>query len=253
MKSGIYIIINIKSNKIYAGQSKDAKQRIRKHKEMLKRNVHYSKYLQEDWNKYGESMFSFEVVEKIESYNKQEMLLKESEWINWYKNNTNNDIYNISPGMNKMSEETKKILSHKSSINNPRYWLGKKRSKETILKVSNSLKGKYIGEKHPMFGKEGACKGKKITKEHKKKISDSLKGHSTSNESRKKMSYAKIGKPNKSHPSYFEATPEVLEDIKNGISQKDFVKKYGRSINTLKRIKNELKGKRRIRVKNIEA
>ena len=47
----------------------------------------------------------------------------------------------------KLPESTKR----KISLNNARYWLGKKRSKETIEKVSKTLTGKYVGDKSCHF------------------------------------------------------------------------------------------------------
>ena len=60
-----------------------------------------------------------------------------------------------------ISDETRKKLSE----NNARYWKGKKRSEETIRKMSESMKGK-----------KGYWNGKHHTEETKNKISQSKKG-----------------------------------------------------------------------------
>jgi len=75
-------------------------------------------------------------------------------------------------------------------------------------------------------------------------------GTKASLETRRKQSQAKVGK--EPH-NKFPVTPEILQDIENGISYKAFEEKYGKSRNTLKRIKNEyFYGKKRVRVRNPE-
>jgi hypothetical protein len=91
-----------------------------------------------------------------------------------------------------------------------RYWLGKKHSKETKKKMSETRKGmkfteewkRNMSESHK--GLNTWCKGKHLTEEHKKKISQALKGRHTKNEfkkghivseeTRKKLSISHQGK-----------------------------------------------------------
>ena len=63
---------------------------------------------------------------------------------------------------------------------------------------SNSMKGKTLSEEHrkKMSEAKKGKKRKKHTEEHKQKISESLKGRTFSEESRKKLSEAKKGKNN---------------------------------------------------------
>lgn len=49
-----------------------------------------------------------------------------------------------------------------------KYWLGKKRSEETKKKISESLKGKLIGDKNPFYGKKHTEETLKILSEKKK-------------------------------------------------------------------------------------
>ena len=64
--SGIYMIRNIINNKVYIGQSSDLKDRLAHHKSSLRHNRHYSSYLQNAWNKYGEENFEFIILEECE-------------------------------------------------------------------------------------------------------------------------------------------------------------------------------------------
>lgn len=57
------------------------------------------------------------------------------------------------------------------------------------------------GKPSPMKGKESFRKGKTLSDEHKKKISEGLKGHFVSEESKKRMSIARKNYINKKYKS----------------------------------------------------
>lgn len=63
MYSGIYKIENTINSKVYVGSSNNIKVRWRKHKALLRHNKHPNQHLQNAWNKYGEDMFIFSVIE----------------------------------------------------------------------------------------------------------------------------------------------------------------------------------------------
>lgn len=65
-KGGIYIITNLKNKKIYIGSAKEFKRRYRGHIQSLRRGKHHNKHLQASFNKYGEDVFLYEVVEVVE-------------------------------------------------------------------------------------------------------------------------------------------------------------------------------------------
>lgn len=60
------------------------------------------------------------------------------------------------------------------------------RTEETKKKMRESLRGKFAGEKNPMYGKPGTNLGKHFSEEHRKKIGDA--NRNPSEETRKKMS-----------------------------------------------------------------
>lgn len=102
-------------------------------------------------------------------------------------------------------------------------------SEETRNKISNTLKGRYIGDKNPNFGvkhtEESLKKmrdvniGRELSDEVKKKISDSTKGEKNhfynkkhSEESKNKMSESKKGKKN---------SQETINKLKIKVNQYD--------------------------------
>jgi len=130
--TGIYKILNNANNKCYIGSAISIYNRFSQHKRALRNNCHFNAHLQSSWNKYGENLFSFIILEKCE---REFLLEKEENWIKTLKTNNNDFGYNkrLDCRTNlgrKFSEETKNKLrlSH----------LGHKRSKETQEKISNS-------------------------------------------------------------------------------------------------------------------
>jgi len=79
MKSAIYAIVNIKTDKLYVGSAVDEEHHWRKHRSALRRNVHHNKFLQRSWNKYGEEWHEFEILEWVS--NKEVVHEREQFWI----------------------------------------------------------------------------------------------------------------------------------------------------------------------------
>lgn len=62
-KAGIYCIENTENKKVYIGSSKNIYQRLLKHFALLRHNKHQNGHLQNAWNKYGEDVFRWYVLE----------------------------------------------------------------------------------------------------------------------------------------------------------------------------------------------
>lgn len=65
MTQVIYKIVNLVNDKFYVGSTTSQKVRFRQHRKLLRGNRHHCKHLQAAWNKYGESKFSFDVIEEV--------------------------------------------------------------------------------------------------------------------------------------------------------------------------------------------
>ncbi len=96
--SGIYTITNTVTGKLYIGESLDIYRRWHdEHIPQLKKNCHCNKELQNDFNKYGETSFSFEILERYSEDNpittKARILILEGYYITQFKK-SGIDLYN---------------------------------------------------------------------------------------------------------------------------------------------------------------
>ena len=89
---GIYQITNLRSGKIYIGQSLDVFARIRQHKYELRHGLHLNRYLQSAWNKYGESNFVFSVLEEV---SEEKLTEREKYWVDFYGGYESDRLYNL--------------------------------------------------------------------------------------------------------------------------------------------------------------
>ena len=91
--SGIYIGKNQLNNKVYVGSSKRVKYRVeQEHIKSLNKNKHGNKFLQEDWNVYGQENFVWFLVEIIDIKDRK---AKEQFWMNLFHSGNKKYGYNI--------------------------------------------------------------------------------------------------------------------------------------------------------------
>lgn len=90
--TGVYCILCLKNRKIYIGQSVNIKKRFVNHRYMLRKGTHNNKNLQKAWNKYGQEMFKFFLIEET---TKKAIHKRELWWIKTLQ------PYNPSIGFNK--------------------------------------------------------------------------------------------------------------------------------------------------------
>lgn len=137
---GIYQIRNLSNGMIYVGQTRGRFQkRFWLHQWKLRNNTHDNIFLQDDWNKYGEENFVFEVVEAIAD----EGQINQREMVYIDDCRQAGCCYNIADGGDgkrgvPMSERAKRMVGEKNRTHN----LGKHASESTKAKMSASRKGK---------------------------------------------------------------------------------------------------------------
>ena len=168
--SGIYAIINKNTKQMYIGQSADIETRWKAHKRELRNNYHRNNHLQRSWNKYGESIFEFIIIEELPN-DKNLLHEKEIEYIAKY--NTFKDPFHYNEAIG--GEGTG------SGENHPQY--GVPISEEQKQRISEANKG----EKNWMYGKTKEANpfyGKKHTEKSKNKMSEAHKGKKYTKEER---------------------------------------------------------------------
>jgi group I intron endonuclease len=74
----VYKILNTVNNKCYIGSAKNFVKRKNKHLKMLRHNNHPNRHLQSAWNKYGATVFEFEILEKC---NPETLIAQEQFWM----------------------------------------------------------------------------------------------------------------------------------------------------------------------------
>lgn len=65
--SGIYKIVCNANDRYYYGASRNVAKRLKSHRRLLKIGTHANPMLQSSWNKYGESFFTMQLVELVET------------------------------------------------------------------------------------------------------------------------------------------------------------------------------------------
>lgn len=141
MKSGIYRIRNKINGHCYIGSAVVIKKRFNTHKHSLRNKKHHSIYLQRAWDKYGETNFSFEILENVE---KQFLIEKEQYYLNEL-----NPEYNICKIAGScLGVKFSKDSNIKKSVNN--YFKGKfgKNNPSSKKVYQYDLSGNFIKEWH---------------------------------------------------------------------------------------------------------
>lgn len=143
MDSGIYIIFNHVSNKLYIGQTRNLKNREICHFSALRNGKHHNKYLQRAFNRDGEDAFHFIVLEKCPV---EELDERERQYIKSFRSMDNTLGYNLESGGNVGKEVSEAVKEAKRGANNPMY--GKHISSAHIesLRVKNRCHGSSLTE-----------------------------------------------------------------------------------------------------------
>jgi len=99
---GVYKIENKITKKIYIGSSYDISRRWTDHIYLLNKGIHHSVHLQKSWNKYGSTVFTFNIIEECSDILNREQhyldtLLKADDYIKGLNKDFLKLGYNIKP------------------------------------------------------------------------------------------------------------------------------------------------------------
>ena len=147
--SGIYSITNTVNSKMYYGSSINVWGRKRQHWHSLRMGKHRNQHLQAAWNLYGESAFVFALVEEASV---DDLVAVEQRYLDG-----NESGYNIGESADAPAR-------------------GRKRSPETIAKMSAARRGKPLSEAHKK-ALSLAGKGRKMTDAQRVQASERMKGN----------------------------------------------------------------------------
>jgi group I intron endonuclease len=191
---GIYKIENLANGKVYIGSSARIGARWVMHRSQLRNKKHHSITLQRAWDKYGEAMFVFEIIEHVPEV--ADLFESESRHIRLNRSAEPNFGYNLCPvaGSTLGIKLGPHSADHRSKISAAQK--GKIISEESRNKLSATLKGRTIGPvwrenmRKAMLGKKMAP----LSAEHKEMISAVHKGKKLSPEQHAKLLAANLGR-----------------------------------------------------------
>ena len=166
---GIYEVVNIVNGMRYVGSTGNLRKRRGEHRAYLKMGKHRNRLLQEDWNQYGLNNFRFNILLFCSSLDLLFYEQRALSQVNQHKNGYNQRIV---------------VDSN----------LGLKHTKATKKKQAESK----IGALNPNYGK-------KLSKEHRGRISEANKGKIVSKETRKKMSEWQRGEKSSMYGKHLSA------------------------------------------------
>lgn len=135
--SGVYSLLCVATGKRYVGRSDEIGIRVMSHVYILRKNNHYNKKLQSDFNLYGESAFTYEILEESEP-----SILKEVEqsYIDRLgKSNLYNKHMSSETGAEagEITEETR-IKQSERQMGEKNHFFGKNHSPETVLRMKEA-------------------------------------------------------------------------------------------------------------------
>lgn len=142
-RPGIYRIVNAANGKVYVGSAVNFRKRWIEHRRRLRKNDHHSRPLQAAWNKHGEHVFTFEVLEDV--CDPCLLLAREQEWLDKMESGRHYNVCLVAGSTlgRKMSDETRKRISA-AKIGKPNNQLGRKRTAEQIERIAAGQRGKTM-------------------------------------------------------------------------------------------------------------
>ncbi|NRG46186.1 GIY-YIG nuclease family protein [Bacillus sp. CRN 9] len=261
--NGIYAIINIFTLKIYVGSGTSIISRIKNHRKDLRNNRHKNVYLQRAFNKWGEKSFFVIVLEVFEGFDKfnpqhrQELLDKETKWIEITRASERNFGYNIHQNaranrgfklpkerVEKMKKRWTPSFRSEWSKRQKAYWEENPEQREYFSNM-------YTGEGNPFYGKthneetRKKIKAARAEQEITPNMLESLKlGHGTQSwteETWRKLREKNLGELNPASKLKKDQVLDILKRLNarklTGEKQSDIAKDFNVSANVVTNIK----------------
>ena len=167
--SGIYKITCTVNGKIYVGSAINLYKRLQGHQWELRNNRHTNIYLQRAWNKYGESAFTFEVIELVMPWSRFD---RENYWLKTLKPFDKNIGFNTCKTAGEIPSQKGRLVSD-----------------ETRAKMSRAAQNRGM-QPEAIEAMRRANAGKKHTPEHIEKVAAVHRGKKIKPEQLEKMTEA---------------------------------------------------------------
>jgi group I intron endonuclease len=230
----IYKIINTVNGKFYVGSTTNTRERFRTHRNRLRGNRHHASHLQAAWNKYGEAVFVFHVIQEVPEG--ESLQAAEDVWLAEHVGKPhcyNKSRYSDTPMRGIKKED------------HPCY--GRERSDEERARIAAGLKAAYAADPscHPRLGKQHSDETKETIRQA--KLANPTKawlGLSRDEATKAKISAAQKGKPKApGRKVSAEGMAKILANIAEGRSHRHWKgrthtdeakEKMSRSIRALK-------------------
>lgn len=220
--SGIYLILNTKSKKLYLGQAQNLRKRWNEHKRKLNAGIHTNSHLQAAWNKYGADAFEFKVLEYCDIDRLSE---REQHFLDTYipKGNCYNIAQDASAPMRGIRHSTstrKKMSALHIGINNA--FFGKSHSAESRQRMSAAAKYRPSISDDTRQKLSQTSTGRTHSEETRQKLSEIAQGRVFSEETRRKMSESKSKMSEETRQKISEANlrrPPFSDETRRKISE----------------------------------
>lgn len=124
MSQGVYAIVCDETWRSYIGESTAIEIRTNEHFSLLRNNSHDNKQLQDDFNKYGEKSFHYEIIELVDD--SKNLLVREKYWMQFGQN-----LYNRIIGFRKIPILTEKQIE--------KFWSYTKAGPNCCIEWNNKL------------------------------------------------------------------------------------------------------------------
>ena len=191
---GVYEIVNLVNGKRYIGSAAYFGPRWSQHKRELRLNTHHTPHLQHSWNKYGESEFSFRVLEIVPEPTRQRLIDCENKWFKELGYH-----YNVCP----VAGSTLGVKHSATARRNMKNaWKGYWRSHPEAFARREAARMAALNTPEVRVKLGSGKRGVPHTEEHKAHMREKMagntngtanKGRVISQESRQKMRAAKLG------------------------------------------------------------
>lgn len=181
--SGIYMLKNIRTLKVYIGSSVDLRARMYEHIRQLERGTHPNTYLQRVFNKKQDDLV-FCTIEFVKC--KEDLIDREQYWLDFYKSYERGHGYNMchfagnTLGRRPSAETRQKMSAKQKGTRNGMY--GKTHTPQVKEKLARLRRESEVTPEFRLkmsevtTGKKNGMYGKQHSEEAKRRISESKKG-----------------------------------------------------------------------------